>query len=145
MNMSKPRAAFLVALIAGATLSAGVTADAAPAPRHRGDCAIVAPADQALCRRVQRQHSYAWLTESGYGEAVSGPVLVHEITHQGLTKPEMHSYLKGEAAMYRRSVTHVPLDTDKLKPGCVYLTGMTDPGKPGGPLAVKVTRLCPGR
>jgi hypothetical protein len=99
----------------------GAFALVAPSAQGAGkpdDCTRVAKADQPLCRTVQGQFPYAYATEGGINYVVSGRKLVKEITHQGLTKGEMRSYLRGEAAAYREHATGtqaVVLDLRSLK------------------------------
>jgi hypothetical protein len=88
------------------------------APSKADDCLRVAKVDRPLCRMVQGQFPYAYATEGGLNYVVSGRKLVREITHQGLTKVEMRSYLRGEAAAYRQHATGteaVVLDLRSMK------------------------------
>lgn len=127
-----------------ALFTATTSAEGAQRPAHRPDCSLVAKADRSLCGRVQRQHAYgAFLstdprTEVSGWSAPNGRALVHEITHQGLTKTEMHSYLTGEAATYREWVTAVPVNMDAIVRKCGNTDGewivrfQDEDGKPGG-------------
>jgi hypothetical protein len=95
---------------------------------------------------VQGQLPYAYATDSGLNQVVSGRKLVREITHQGLTKREMHSYLVGEANAYLRHVVtarSVVLDMDSLRKhhgtDAEFVVGFEDAdGKPGGAKSVRV-------
>ena len=85
-------------------LTVATPADAVVKP---DDCRRVATADRALCQQVKRQLPYAYATKGGnLSQVVGGKALVHEITHQGLTKGEMRSYLRGESLAYTRHVTN---------------------------------------
>ena len=138
----------------------GCKSDAKPAPKpgeiakagavvaphsHTGDCKRVAAADRALCRTVYRQHAYGVVNGTSEWSAPAGPAIVHDVTHQGLTKSEMHSYLTGEAAEYRRNVTAVQVNMDKLKNSdCRWVIGFKDEdGKPGGRKLTQVRQSCP--
>lgn len=135
----------LTAAIAGAISTAflavglNLTTPATAAPKP-DDCSRVAKTDRTLCAQVKRQLPYAYATESGVAQIVDGKTLVHEITHQGLTKREMHSYLTGEAAAYKRYATgsrSVVVNLDSLRKhhgtDAQYNVGFSDrDGKPGG-------------
>lgn len=105
-RVSRNARAFVFVLITAVATAVGLTvyapADAATQP---DDCRRVAKADRTLCAKVKAQKPYAYAVSGGLNQVVGGKALVREITHQGLTKPEMHSYLKGEAAAYKRHVT----------------------------------------
>lgn len=92
----------LIALAFAGVLATLVLAPSAPAATKKNDCHRVAAADYKLCQQVRRQLAYAYATEGGLNQVVGGKALVHEITHQGLTKAEMRSYLRGEALNYTR-------------------------------------------
>lgn len=94
----------MYAVITALLLAVGLPLTAAAAPKP-DDCRRVAKADWSLCQRVKGQFPYTYATDGGLNQIVEGRVLVREITHQGLTKREMHSYLTGEAAAYRRYAT----------------------------------------
>jgi hypothetical protein len=112
---------------AGITLGmVALWAPTAQATSHRADdCQRVATADRALCRTVQRQHGYGWTDAAGnpLNWEPNGKALVHDITHQGLTKSEMHSYLTGEHASYREHVTAVTFNVDKIRKECGHTLG----------------------
>lgn len=99
----------LTALLAGVIttlfLAVGLTVTTATAASKPDSCTRVAKADRTLCAKVKRQIAYAYATEGGFVEVPNGRALVKDITHQGLTKTEMHSYLRGEALAYKRHVT----------------------------------------
>lgn len=110
----------------GAGLLALITpnAQATGGHNHADDCKIVAKADRTLCAQVQRQHAYGW-TYGPHGESVAlnppGTVDVHDATHQGLTRAEIHDYLTGYRAQYREHVTHVRVNANALRPGCRWV------------------------
>lgn len=139
MRMTRIAAAF-TGITAGFIALMAVTATPTTAAPRLGDCKRVAVADQTLCLTVKGQFPYTYATESGIGYIVDGKTLVHEITHQSLTKREMHSALIGEAAAYRRYATGaravvVNLDTLIEHHGrdAQYDVGIRDlDGKPGG-------------
>lgn len=118
------------------------TTSASGAPTHRNDCDIVRKADRLLCERVKLQHPYGAAYGDGGWSAPGGKVIVHEITHQGLTAREMHDYLVMEADDYRLWVTGVPVNMDDIVRKCgntdgQWVVGFRDEdGKPGG---VKLT------
>jgi hypothetical protein len=125
------------ALLAGfLTLAPGATA----APRITGDCTRVATADRALCTTVRAQHAYGWTDNAGNPQnwMGNGRTLVHEITHQGYSKGEMHDALTGAHRDYRTYVTHVTFNMDTIRARC-GTDGMgavqfvDEDGKPGGP------------
>lgn len=136
MNIRRVLAAIGAALTA-ALLLASLPATAAPKP---DDCNRVAKADRTLCQRVKAQLPYAYVTPSGIAYTVGGKTLVREITHQGLTTREMHSYLHGEATAYREYATgsrSVVVNLASLRrhhgTDAQYTVGFTDrDGKPGG-------------
>lgn len=107
------------------TPSAQATPDK-PRHNHTADCNIVAKTDRPLCLKVQRQRAYGW-TYGPNGEGLatnpSGVIDVHDATHQGLTRAEMHNYLLGYRDQYREHVTRVSVDVDTLEPGCVFTVG----------------------
>lgn len=109
----------IAAAFAGITL--GMIALWAPSAEATGkpdDCRIVAAADRTLCARVKLQHPYGAAYGDGGWGSPSGKVIVHEITHQGLTKGEMHDYLMAEADDYRLWVTGVPVNMDEITRKC---------------------------
>lgn len=136
--MHKIIAAIGAALTAVALLYAAGNATATPA----NDCDRVAAADRKLCRIVRAQHAYAFPTETGITEVASGKAIVHEITHGGLSKTEMHAGLSAATAGYQLHVTAVPVSMDWLVKRCGntdgrWIVGYRDAdGKPGG---VKIT------
>lgn len=87
---------------------------------HATDCKIVAPADRALCKRVQTFHSYGSYdgNQHAYWSVDSGTVNVHELTHDGLTKAEMHAALVGYSREYAAYVTAVPVNMDSMVRKC---------------------------
>lgn len=94
------------------------TAPSSQAAPDLGDCKRVAVTDRALCKQVKAQTAYVYFTEGGKSYVVNGKTLVHEITHQGLTKTEMRSYLTGEALHYAKHVTNanaVAVDLTSLR------------------------------
>lgn len=118
---------------------------------HLSDCKLFPAKYRPLCLKVYRQHPYGLYIAGDMGgmwSAPAGPVLVHEITHQGLTKGEMIDYLKGEALNYREAVTAVPLNMDKLKAKCGYdgryvVQFRDEDGKPGGRKITEIRTECP--
>lgn len=132
----------IIAALVGGTLIGFATlfapsVQAAPKP---DDCNRVAKTDRALCRAVKAQVAYAFAVNSGINYTANGRALVHEITHQGLTKGEMHSYLAGEALTYRQHVTgtrSVAVDMNSLRTyhgtDAQWIVGFEDAdGRPGG-------------
>lgn len=89
----------ITAALVGIGLTITAPAGAAAKP---GDCARVAKADRPLCQQVGYQLPYVYATEGGLNQIAGGRELVHDITHQGLTKGEMRSYLRGESLNYAR-------------------------------------------
>ena len=89
------------------------------------DCHRVAKADRKLCATVKAQHAYGWTTAAGDPQTwvPNGRALVREITHQGLTKGEMHAYLTGEASSYREHVTAITFNLDKIVKQCGHHRG----------------------
>jgi hypothetical protein len=104
------------------------------------DCARVAPADRKLCGMVKRQHSYGayYGDPHAYWSVPDGRTLVHELTHQGMTKAEMHAGLRGMAKEYQEYVTHVTVNMDALVKKCGNTDGQwvigyrDEDGRPGG-------------
>jgi ribosomal protein L35AE/L33A len=93
----------LVAITAVFTTIGLTVADPAGAISKPDDCNRVAKADRPLCRQVGYQMPYAYATKGGnLNQVVGGKAVVYDITHQGLTKGEMRSYLRGEALNYAR-------------------------------------------
>lgn len=129
-------------LLAFAGITTGLvtlfTATATAAPAHRSDCALVATADRTLCQRVSLQHAYGAAYGDGGWSSPNGKVLVHEVTHQGYTRQEMHDALVGEAHDYRMWVTAVPVNMDEIIRKCGNTDGQwvvrfkDEDGKPGG-------------
>lgn len=116
LNIKGAFAGITVGLIA---LFTAVTPGAEAAPRP-DDCRLVAHADQGLCHSVQRQTAYAYATRGGNLVYVpAGRILVHsEVTHAGLTKPEMHDALVGYAGDYAVHVVYahaVAVDLTSLR------------------------------
>lgn len=120
------------------------SAGAAPTTHHKyaADCRVFpAGSWQRLCRQVQLQHPYgatfdgqsagAWSEPNGYA-------IVHEITHQGWTMPEMKGNLKGEADSYKTWVTGVTVNMNHIVEVCGNTDGqwavqfIDEDGKPGG-------------
>lgn len=96
----------IVAAFAGSLMGLAILfAPSAQGASKPDDCNRVAASDRALCRVVKAQAAYAYATPSGLAFVVNGRLLVKEITHQGLTKAEMRSYLRGEALSYAQHVT----------------------------------------
>lgn|SRR5574341_243765 len=133
----------------GFTAEASTPQAPAPAPvaavkraphNHANDCKIVAAADRALCKRVQTFHAYgAWYgTPEAYWSVPSGITNVHELTHDGMTKAEMHAALARYAAEYREWVTAVPVNMDAMVRKCGNTDGRwvveyhDEDGRPGG-------------
>ena len=114
--MRKIIAAIGAALTAVALLHAAGNATATPA----NDCDRVAAADRKLCKQVQRQHSYGsyYGDQHAYWSNPNGRVLVHELTHDGMSKAAMHTALVGYAAEYRDYVTAVPANMDAMVRKC---------------------------
>lgn len=118
------------------TMFAGITAGflalfayTAPADAHTttptGDCTRVATADRTLCATVRAQHAYGWTDDVGNPQNwnPNGRALVHEITHQGYTKGEMHDALVGAHRDYRAYVTAVTFNLDTLTRTCGHTHG----------------------
>jgi hypothetical protein len=105
--MAKFVRAAIAATLGGSLLGfAALFAPTAEATGKADDCTLVATADAALCRSVKAQQAYSYLTGGGALVTVpKGAVLVKDITHDGLSKPQMYAALKGEAADYREHVT----------------------------------------
>lgn len=145
MRMTRITAAF-TGITTGFLALMAVTATPTTAAPQLGDCKRVATADQALCLQVKGQFPYAYATEGGIGYVVEGKLLVREITHQGLTKREMHSALVGEARAYHRYATgarSVVINLDSIVKhhgrDAQYDVGIRDTdGKPGGAWKVRV-------
>ena len=89
------------------------------------DCQRTARADWKLCEQVRAQRAYGWTNSIGTPTnwVVKGTTLVHEITHQGLTKAEMHSYLTGQHNTYRYYVTNVSFNVDAIAKKCGHRGG----------------------
>lgn len=131
----------------GFSAEAASPQDAAPvvtvkrAPHnHASDCRLVAKADRKLCAQVQAQHSYGayYGDPNAYWSVPAGPVIVHELTHQGYTHAEMRAALRGYAREYREWVTAVPVSMDAMVKKCGNTDGQwvvsyhDEDGKPGG-------------
>lgn len=120
-------------------LSLAVPAGAAPKP---DDCRLVAKADRTLCQQVRQQTAYAYVTRGGNLVYVpDGRTLVREeVTHAGLTKAEMRSYLRGYVRSYARHAVNtrsVTVDLSSLRRAygtdAQYTVGFSDrDGKRGG-------------
>jgi hypothetical protein len=110
------------AVVATPTTAPVAAVTAAPLPT---DCKRVAVADRALCTAVYRQRAYGWTTPAGDPQnwVPNGKALVKEITHQGLTKAEMHSYLTGAQFDYRFYVTDVSFNVDGITKHCGHHRG----------------------
>ena len=114
--------------------------NATAVPKAGADCDRVAPADKRLCLSVSKYHPYgAWYgTPEAYWSVDSGKVNVHELTHSGMTKAEMHAALVGYAREYREWVTAVPVDMDAMVRKCGNTDGRwivsyhDEDGRPGG-------------
>lgn len=127
-------------ITAGFVALFGFSAEAASPHSHASDCKRVAEADRALCRQVQAQHSYGayYGDPNAYWSVPAGPVIVHELTHQGYTHAEMRAALHGYAAEYRKWVTAVPVNMDVMVKRCGNTDGQwvvsyrDEDGKPGG-------------
>lgn len=136
--MFKKITAAFVGLATG--LASLLLASSGQASAKGGDCDRVASADRSVCRSVLGQHAYGWTDRNGnpMNWVVSGKVLVREITHQGLSKPEMGDALRAEARSYRDHVTAVKFNTDWMRKVCGNTDGMgavtfvDEDGKPGG-------------
>lgn len=136
--MKKIIPASLATVLGGLVFLFAPTADAAT---PTGDCARVATADRTLCHKVQLQHPYGRSfdgTRFGAWSNPSGKAIVHEITHSGYTKREMHDELAGEAQQYRLTVTAVPVNVDSIVTQCGNTDGywavqfVDADGRPGG-------------
>ena len=114
--MNKIKATVFGSVLAGFVALFAPAASATPS----GDCARVARADYSLCEAVKAQHAYGWTNNIGdpLNWVPKGKTVVREITHQGLTKTEMHSYLTGARADYRAYVTNVSFNVDKIADKC---------------------------
>lgn len=134
--MRKIIAAIGAALTAVAFLHAAGNATAAP----KADCDRVAAADHRLCLSVRAQHSYGayYGDNAAYWSTDNGKVRVHELTHSGLTKAEMHAGLVGYAREYREYVTAVTVNMDAMVKKCGNTDGQwvvsyrDEDGRPGG-------------
>lgn len=124
-------------LTAVALLHSSSNATAVPA----NDCDRVTVADRKLCKSVQGQHSYGAYYFNDFDATWSTPngrVLVREITHDGLTKAEMHAALVAYAAEYREYVTHVTVNMDAMVKKCGNTDGqwvtsyVDEDGRDGG-------------
>ena len=140
-------------ITAGLLALFGVSAEAST-PRahdHAADCRLVAAADRALCKRVQTFHSYGSYSgdQHAYWTVPSGIVNVHELTHDDLTKAEMHAGLKGYEKEYREYVTAVPVNMDSMVNKCGNTDGRwvisyrDEDGKPGGTELTYKRIVCP--
>lgn len=99
----------------------------APKPtKPKGDCALVSPADYAVCADVRKQRAFGWTDENGEPQnwIIAGPKLVHEITHSGLSKAEMGDALRGARRDYRAYVTHVSFNVDEIAKACGHKHGV---------------------
>lgn len=116
--------AFVADAVTPAIPAAPVAASKALPPLP-SDCRRVAVADRTLCRAVYRQHAYGWTTPTGDPQTwvPKGPALVKEITHQGLTKREMHDYLAGEQLNYRDMVVDISFSMDAIVKHCGHTRG----------------------
>jgi hypothetical protein len=130
----------LITTFTATTSAQGATS----AHHHSADCKIVAAADRALCLDVQRQHAYGWVNDDGAQILnPNGRALVHEITHDGMSKTQMHRALKATAAEYRDHVTAVKVNMDAIVRVCGNTDGrwiisfVDEDGMPGG---LKLTR-----
>lgn len=128
----------------GAGLLALITpnAQASQHHNHADDCRLVAKNDRTLCARVQGQRAYGWTLGSGaVSSSPNGRTIVHDITHQGLTRGEMRTYLQGEAAQYREHITHVSVNVDRLPSrGCQYIVKVV---KRDGVRVTQTLTVCP--
>lgn len=128
----------LVALFTATATASGAT-QGNPLP---ADCKRVAVADQTLCHKVYLQHPFG--AAYGSGDNISGwsnpsgKVIVKEVTHDGLTKREIHDGLVANADEYRLWVTGVPVNMDSIVRKCGNTDGQwvirfhDEDGKPGG-------------
>lgn len=99
----------------------GVDTVCAPAnPTPASDCALVAPADYKLCVAVRKQRGFGWTDDAGHPQnwVTDGKHLVHDITHGGNTKEEMHYALTQARNDYRWWVTNVTFNVDDLTRTC---------------------------
>ena len=135
--MRKIIATLGVSLTAVAFLHAAGNATASP----KADCDRVASADRKLCKAVRAQHAYGAFYDNDFDASWSNPngrALVHEITHDGLSKAQMHDALTAYAAEYRQYVTAVQVNMDVMVKRCgntdgQWIIGYRDEdGKPGG-------------
>lgn len=136
--------------IVGGQASAPVSAPATrtatiSAVRPLGDCHRVAQADYRLCNAVRSQHSYGHMGTDATWTSPNGITLVRDLTHDGLTKAEIHSGLMGEHADYAANVTNVSVDMDSLhSPDCQWIIEYQDADhKPGGTKITHVIQVCP--
>lgn len=142
-------AGITVGLAAVFGVSAQASIPQAPAPvaavkraphNHASDCRLVAEADRKLCAQVQAQHSYGayYGDPHAYWSNPNGRALVHELTHDGMSKGAMHTALVGYAREYREWVTAVPVNMDAMVKRCGNTDGQwvvsyrDEDGKPGG-------------
>ena len=118
-------AALLGAFAVVATPTTAAVPVAAVTSTLPADCRRVAAADRALCAAVYKQRAYGWTTPAGDPQnwVPNGKALVKEITHQGLTKTEMHSYLTGAQFDYRFYVTDVSFNVDGITKHCGHHRG----------------------
>jgi hypothetical protein len=151
-NKSRTALAF-AGITAGLLALFGVSAQASTprAHNHATDCKIVAAADRALCKRVQTFHSYGSYNgnEHAYWSVDSGIVNVHELTHDGLSKAEMHAALVGYDKEYAAYVTHVSVNMDSMVAKCGNTDGRwvisyrDEDGRPGGTKLTYKRIVCP--
>lgn len=99
----------------------GVEPICAPKPaKPKGDCALVSPSDYAVCADVRRQRAFGWTDDAGHPQnwVTNGRALVHDITHGGNTKEEMHYALEQARNDYRWFVTRVTFNVDDIARVC---------------------------
>lgn len=125
MHMINIRRAFAGIGAGLAILAFSLTPSAQAAPRPHGDCTLVAKADRALCTTVRAQKAFGWTDEVGLPQNwnAAGPSLVHDITHQGYSKREMHDALKAAHRDYRDYVTDVSFSMPNLIKRCGHTHG----------------------
>lgn len=101
------------------------TAPDAGATTPKTDCTRVATTDRPLCATVRAQHAYGWTDEVGNPQnwQANGRALVHEITHGGYSKSEMHDALTGAHRDYRAYVTDISFNLDTLRKTCGHTHG----------------------
>lgn len=102
-----------------------------------------------MCAKVYAQHPFGSAdADGGMWSAPAGPVIIAEITGQGLAMGEMIDYLKGARRDYLDNVVRVPLNMDRLKAKCGYdgqyvVKFLDEDGRPGGRKLTQIITDCP--